>query len=131
MGGRGSSSGVSVKGNEYGSQYHTLLQSGNIKFVEKNTRNSETLMETMTKGRVYVTVGGDDLLSVTYFNTANKRTKTIDLEHEHKGMKPHTHHGYFHAENDSRKGASWLTPEEKRMVARIEKIWYNHKRKSK
>lgn len=88
-------------------------------------------METMTKGRVYVSVGSDDLLSVTYFDKANKRTKTIDLQHEHKGIKPHTHHGYFHNENDGPKGAAGLTAEEKKMVARIDKIWYNHKRKSK
>lgn len=49
MGGRGASSGMSDKGNEYGSQYHTVLESENIKFVSKNKRTSETLMETMTK----------------------------------------------------------------------------------
>ena len=61
-------------------------------------------METMTKGRVYVTVGGDELLQVIYFDTKNKRTKTIDLSHPHFGEKPHVHHGYFHNENDSVKG---------------------------
>lgn len=131
MGGRGSSSGVSSSGNQYGSQYKTLLKSGNIAFISKNSRNSETLMETMTKGRVYVTVGGDELQSITYFDNKNKRTKSINLNHIHKGMQPHTHHGYFHNENDGLKGASQLTSEEKKMVERIEKIWYNHKRKSK
>lgn len=48
---------MSVKGRKYGSQYHTVLADGNIKFVEKNDRTSESLMETMTKGRVYVEVG--------------------------------------------------------------------------
>ena len=76
MGGRGASSGISDKGNPYGSQYHTVYQDGNIKFVKKNNRDSETLMETMTKGRVYVTVGGDDLLSITYFDKENKRNKS-------------------------------------------------------
>jgi len=129
MGGRGASSGVSAGGNKYGSQYNTILESGNIAFVAKNTRNSETLMETMTKGRVYVSVGGDELQSVTYFDKQNKRVKTIDLNHPHKGMQPHTHHGYFHNENDGPKGGARLTSEEKKMVARIQKIWYNRKRK--
>lgn len=53
MGGRGMSSGISEKGNAYGSQYSTLYQSGNIKYVTKSTRDSEPLMETMTEGRVY------------------------------------------------------------------------------
>lgn len=126
MGGRGASSGVSDKGNPYGTQYKTVLSSGNIKFVEKNSRNSEPLFETMTRGRVYVTVGGKDLLQITYHDNINKHAKTIDLKHIHGGMKPHTHHGYEHNEWDGPKGATNLTPKEKRMVARVQKIWYNH-----
>ena len=128
MGGRGASGGISTRGNKYGSQYHTLLQSGNIKFVTKNSRESENLMETMTKGRVYVTVGGEELQKITYFDNENKRAKTIDLNHLHKGEKPHAHHGYNHAENDSAKGAARLTPKEKRMVDRVEKLWQNRKK---
>lgn len=126
MGGRGASSGISDKGNKYGSQYHTILQDGNIKFVSKNERTSESLMETMTQGRVYVTVGGKDLLSIMYFDSVKKRVKSIDLDHEHKNMRPHTHHGYEHYENDGPKGATNLTIEEKKMVERVRKLWYNH-----
>ena len=129
MGGRGSSSGMSEKGNPYGSQYHALFESGNIKFVEKNDRHSESLLETMTKGRVYVLVGGDDTLQVVYFDTKNERRKTIDLSHDHNGENPHVHHGYYHNENDGPKGATKLTPKEKRMVARINKLWYDYKSK--
>ena len=87
MGGNGASSGFSVDKegkpkNKYGTQYHTILKSGNIKFVSKNDRNSESLLETMTSGRVYVTVGGKDLLQVVYFDAQNKRSKTIDLNAE-------------------------------------------------
>lgn len=126
MGGRGASSGISDKGNSYGSQYHTVLKSGNIKFVEANDRHSESLFETQTKGRVYATVGGNDLLKITYYDRRNKREKQIDLNHVHKGMKPHAHHGYNHNENDGAKGASKLTTEEKKMVERVKQIWYNH-----
>lgn len=122
---------MSDKGNPYGSQYHTILQDGNIKFVQKNNRESETMMETMTPGRVYVTVGGADLLSIIYFDTENKRTKAIDLNHTHKGMKPHTHHGYEHNENDSVKGAANLTTKEKEMVERVKKLWYDYLQKQK
>lgn len=131
MGGRGAASGLSTNKNgnpknKYGTQYHTLLKSGNIKFVSKNERISETLMETMTKGRVYVTVGGKELLQVIYFDTQNKRTKMIDLTHPHRGMKPHVHHGYEHNENEGSKGASNLTTEEKQMLAKVRNLWYNH-----
>lgn len=126
MGGRGSASGISAGGKPYGSQYHTLFQSGNIKFVKKNDRTSENLMETQTRGRVYVTVGGNELQNIIYFDRENKRNKVINLNHPHKGEQPHVHHGYFHYENDSPKGFSRLNDKEKRMVARIRKLWYNH-----
>ena len=68
MGGRGASSGTSKAGNPYGSQYHAVMTVGNVKFVSKNTRQSEPLMETMTKGRVYAHVEGDDVKSIVYFD---------------------------------------------------------------
>lgn len=130
MGGRGASSGRSENSNKYGSQYHTVLQDGNIKFVTKNFRNAESLMETMTDGRVYVTVGGKDLLQIIYFDTASKRNRTIDLSHPHKGKKPHVHHGYEHNEIDIKNGvkggATGLSIKERKMVDKVTKLWYNH-----
>ena len=56
MGGRGPSSGVSNKGKPYGTEYRTVYQEGNIKFIESNDKNTKIPMETMTKGRVYVVI---------------------------------------------------------------------------
>ncbi|MDE6784123.1 MAG: hypothetical protein K2J26_01915 [Ruminococcus sp.] len=126
MGGRGSSSGISDKGKPYGTEYTTLYKSGNIKFIKKNEGSSTAPMETMTRGRVYVTVDNKgDLKAITYHDNLNKRNRQIDLDKPHRGMKPHTHHGYIHNENDSEKGAANLTTEERQMVDRITKIWYN------
>ncbi len=127
MGGRGASSGVSERGSKYGTQYHTVLKSGNIKFVEQNDRHGEPLFETMTRGRVYVKVGGKDLLQIIYFDNENKRSKKIDLKPPaHNGKLPHTHHGYEHAENDGPSGGTGLTPKEKQMVDRVKILWQNH-----
>lgn len=126
MGGRGSSSGTSIKRNKYGSQYHTLFQSGNIKFVEANSRNVESLHETMTKNRVYVRVGSDNIIQILYYDSENKRKKTIDLKHNHNGMKPHVHHGYEHNEYDNEKGATRLTDKERKMVDKVYKLWDNY-----
>ena len=64
MGGRGSSSGVSVKGKAYGTEYTTLHESGNIKFVRYNdSKSSKTPIETMTNRRVYVTIDNRDNIS--------------------------------------------------------------------
>lgn len=128
MGGRGASSGTSEKGKKYGTEYSTIYQSGNIKFVKYNDSNSaKTPMETMTKGRVYVTVNNkDELSSITYYDDSGKRKKQIDLRHPHKKIKgKHTHHGYEHDE----KGTTKLDNKEKRMVERVEKIWLNRNRK--
>ncbi len=129
MGGRGASSGISDKGKPYGSEYTTVLQSGNIKFVKTNSGSATAPMETMTKGRVYVTVNPEKNApaTITYYDKQNKRFKQIDLTHKHKDMKPHTHHGYFHNENDSKKGAARLNDDEKKMVDRINTLWYNSK----
>lgn len=131
MGGRGSSSGISDKGKKYGTEYTTLYKSGNIKFVKYNdSKAAKAPMETMTKGRVYVTVDGqNNLKAITYYDTENKRSKQIDLDKSHQGMQPHTHHGYFHNENDSPKGAAKLTTEERKMVDRVKELWYNRNNK--
>lgn len=128
MGGRGASSGVSAKGKAYGTEYSTVLKSGNIKFVVVNEGLNNAPMETMTKGRVYVTVdkNKNEPKSITYYDKNNMRVKQIDLDKAHNSLMPHTHHGYLHNENDSFKGAAKLTTEEKKMVDRVKKIWYNH-----
>lgn len=127
MGGRGAGSGTSVRGKPYGSEYKTVCQSGNIKFVRYNEGKLATApMETMTRGRVYVTVNDNDTLKfISYYDAMNKRVKQIDLDRPHKGASPHTHHGYEHSENDSAKGFANLTTEEKKMVDRVKRIWYN------
>ena len=114
MGGRGASSGISKFGNPYGSQYHALLTVGNIKFVSKNVRQSEPLMETMTRGRVYAHVEGDDLKSIVYFDNDGRRSKQIDMDHAHLGVAPHAHDGYYHSEfrknlkNEERAMFDWV-----------------------
>ncbi len=127
MGGRGASSGISDKGRRYGTEYHTVLQDGNVKFVKSDSVGStKTPMETMKKGRVYVTVNDNNELSaITYYDNSGKRTKQIDLKKAHNGLKPHIHHGYIHNENDSKKGGAKLTPKEIAMVDRVNKLWYN------
>lgn len=126
MGGRGASSGISKSGKVYGTEYTTLYQAGNIKFVKLNSGNATPPMETMTKGRVYALVNDkNDVKSIIYYDKHNKRYKQIDLDHSHKidnkWISPHTHYGYFHDENGTKK----LTPNQKKIVDRIVKTWYN------
>lgn len=128
MGGRGAASGASKSGRKYGTEFTSFYQSGNIKFVRYNdSKSAKTPQETMTKGRVYVTVNSkNELKAITYYDKDNKRFKQVDLDKPHDGMKPHTHHGYNHNENDGVKGAANPTSEERIMVDRVIKMWYNH-----
>lgn len=128
MGGRGASSGRSAKGKAYGTEYSTVYQSGNIKFIRKNDNSSiNTPMETMTNGRVYVTLGKNNKpKSFTYYDKNNKRMKQVDIvgrEHKVNGeyIIPHTHKGYLHDE----KGTRNLSSKESKMLERIKKTWDN------
>lgn len=124
MGGRGSSSGISVSGKVYGSEYKSLVTYGNIKFVVPTEKNTTAPMETMTKNRVYVTLDKDgNPKCISYYDKDNKRKKQIDLDKPHRGMLPHAHHGYNHNENDNAKGATNLTLQEKSLVSLVNKVW--------
>lgn len=124
MGGRGASSGISKDGNKYGTQYHTVLQDGNIKFVNKVKRQSETLMETMTEGRVYVEVGGKDLLRIVFFDENNKRNHVI--ERDKRTGEWHAHSGYLHNE-DGIADHEPLNDDDKKILAKVKRLWHNHK----
>lgn len=126
MGGRGASSGISKKGHKYGTDYQTILKIGNIKFLKSINNKSEELLETMTKGRVYVLVNNrNQLKSIVYFDKNNKKVKSIDLDHKHDKKMPHTHYGYTHGE----KGTTRTTDVENSLIDKIKKIWYNKNNK--
>ena len=125
MGGRGASSGMSEKGNPYGSQYHTLLEHENIKFVANRIKNYEPLLETMSKGRTYVQVGGEDIVRVEFMDKDNKRYKVIEKDKKNKTW--HMHHGYFHTE-ESEKMHEPLSRQDKDFLDKISKIWHNRSR---
>ena len=126
MGGRGASSGISAKGKSYGSEYITLYQSGNIKFIRPTSGSTTPPMETMTKGRVYVTIDPKGRpKSVVYYDKHNKRYKQVYIDHVHfvdgKSTQPHTHKGYIHNE----KGDYIPSEKERNLVERVLKTWYN------
>lgn len=126
MGGRGASSGMSKgtknspDGNPYGSQYHTVYEYGDIKFVAKNDRQSEPLMETMTPGRIYVTIAAGEPDTITLFDEKNRRKRVIHLQDPHAD--PHSHKGYFHDEYDP---DTTLSDSDRELIAKVREIWHN------
>ncbi|WP_302175490.1 hypothetical protein [Limosilactobacillus ingluviei] len=127
MGSRGASSGVAKNGKKYGTEYRTLLQYGNIKFIRHNSPVSNPPMETMSKGRIYVVVNKEGKLkNIVHFDNNNLRSFQIDLDHAHKidgiPTKPHVHLGYYHNEKGDRK----ITKQEERLIELVKKIWDNN-----
>lgn len=126
MGGRGASSGMSDKGKPYGTEYKMLYQSGRIKFVAVNEGSSTAPLETMTRGRVYVTVNETKgtLKSISFYDRDNKRFRQIDLDHHHKidgkPVKPHVQAGYYHDGE-----ASKPTEKDQRLIDKVLKAWYS------
>lgn len=128
MGGRGAASGISRSGKAYGTEYETLLESGNIKFVRyRDSTSAKTPMETMTKGRVYVTVNhSGELKAITRYDRNNRRYKQIDLTgspHRVNGtaVLPHSHLGYYHAEH----GTNPVSARDRNLIDRVRRIWDN------
>lgn len=126
MGSRGAASGTGK--HPYGSEYKTILQDGNIKFVKYQLSGSATApIETQTRIRIYVTVNRLDVIKfISFYDKENKRYKTIDLNGQPhfidgKSEKEHTHYGYIHDEHGTKK----LSAKEKKLVDRVKSVWNN------
>lgn len=122
MGGRGSSSGIPDKGRKYGSQYHKVWEFENIKYVQRNPDAKEALMETRTPGRIYATVGGNDIIRITLFDSDNKRNKVI--EKDKRSGEWHVHNGYNHWEY-SEKRHNPLGSEDQKLLDKVNEAWKN------
>lgn len=81
-------------------------------------------METMTKGRIYVEVGGNDLLRIIPFDESTKRNHII--ERDKRSGEWHVHNGYFHAEHGTSQHEP-LNDIDKRLLEKVRKLWYDNK----
>lgn len=133
MGGRGASSGLALyrdrtgKFVEYGTEYKTVLQDGNVKFVQMRNPNDSVRVpeETRTKGRIYVTVGKrGELKCITRYDEDGRKCIQIDLTHAHTSggvrIQPHSHDTYNHAEGRP------LNKAEERLLKHILNVWRDH-----
>ena len=80
--------------------------------------------------------GVGEATMIHYFDNNNKRNKTIDLRHTHKGKKPHVHGGYYHTEypgvlsNKEKVGVKFFLLEE-RKNGRFPMLKFNQQNKRK
>lgn len=104
----------------YGTEFHTVHQVDNIKFIKANDNSNSSPRITQADDRIYVVVGDDNKLkNIVLFDEDKKRTRQIDLDHFHNGEKPHVHTGYNHD------GEGVMEQADSDLVDRIEKIWYD------
>lgn len=162
MGGRGASSGRRYQKDgreyDYGDEYASVHTAGNIKFVYNKQPSASVTApsETMTEGRVYVTLGrtidkntGVVTLGrpkyITFFDGERKRNLQFDIDgHLHTGKKgvpankkpgrknwnlqnSHSHKGYNH----DHKTLTLLTPEERSIAAKVLREWRKNVRNIK
>ena len=126
MGGRGAASGISDKGIQYGTEYHTILSVDNIKFVKKNRGSVNAPIETMSafKDRIYVTINNQDKIkAITLFDKTGKRNGEIHLD-RHNGIAPHIHLGYIgkHTEENT-----FPVTKHTKLLNKVLKYWKEYK----
>ncbi len=129
MGGRGASSGLGLYRDRhgrivaYGSEFRCILQFRRIKFVtiRDEVESPRVPLETRTPKRIYVLVGKrGQLKAISFYDSKGMKRLQLDLDHKHKGFKPHRHTGYDHGDGDDARAS------EKRLIALIAKIWRQH-----
>lgn len=116
------------QGKLYGTEYKSLAQFGNVKVVKRLKGGPTAPMETMTRGRVYATVDGEnDIKYITFHDSENERNLTIEVKGpQHHGLKtPHVHVGYEHDENGTRQP----NDKEIKLVERVLSLWERRRKK--
>lgn len=136
MGGRGAASGRGKR--KYGTEYRSVWEYDNIKFIRPNFGRENTPLETMPdkirkpNGRVYVIIDKKNRPHAISFydDETGKRSMTLDFSgHNHPVSndlilgKNHVHHGYEHDEH----GTTEMTPAERKYTARILRLWRQHR----
>ena len=87
-------------------------------------------LETMTKGRIYVTIGSqDEVKYITFYDKNGRKNKQIDIKgkkHQINGVwtRTHTHLGYDEKHTD--KNTRFVSKGELKLIAKVLKEWYNH-----
>lgn len=136
MGGRGASSGSYSRGGvpyQYGDEYRTLYEEGNIKFVaidDRHSPNRKTAapLETRTAGRIYATVNRErgGMHSISVMGDDGRVETQIDYQ-DHKGLGAHAHHWEHPSGNPMRGGAEPMNERERRLYNRVNEIYRKHK----
>ena len=103
---------------EGGQQYQSIGMSGEVKVLIQTKGGVKAPEFSHTPNRVYAVVQDGKLKHIAYYDDKHKQAISIDLLHEHKGVKPHRHEYMSHNKNDP---GIPPTPAEMALIRRIKK----------
>lgn len=103
---------------EGGQQYQSIGMSGEVKVLIQTKGGVNAPEFSHTPNRVYAVIQDGKLKHIAYYDDKHKQAVSIDLLHEHKGVKPHRHEYMSHNKNDP---GIPLTPAEMALIRRIKK----------
>lgn len=103
---------------EGGQQYQSIDMSGEVKVLIQTKGGVKAPEFSHTPNRVYAVVQDGKLKHIAYYDDKHKQAVSIDLLHEHKGVKPHRHEYMSHNKNDP---GIPPTPAEMALIRRIKK----------
>lgn len=131
MGSNGAASGIDPyigrggKPTTYGSEFTTVHQSGNIKFIHVTDLSEEPRppLDTRSPDRVYGVLDKKGRVAyIVSYDQQGHRDRQIDLLHTHEGMMPHTHTGYYHNPGQA------LSDADSKLIQRVTEAWSQFKK---
>lgn len=88
-----------VLGGQHYKSLGTLSSNPNVKIIVQDSNNVKAPEFSHTAGRVYAIVKDGVLKHLTYYDQNHKQDVSIDLAHEHNGVRPHRHVHLKHGKN--------------------------------
>lgn len=85
---------------EGGQVYQSIGMFGKVKVLIQTKGSVKAPEFSHTPNRIYAIVQDGRLKHVAYYDGKHKQAVSIDLLHEHKGIKPHRHEYMSHNRND-------------------------------
>ena len=77
-----------------------LSTNSNVKVIIQDSNAVKAPEYSHTANRIYAVVKNGELKHLAYYDSAHMQAVSIDLAHEHKGVKPHRHVYLSHHKND-------------------------------
>lgn len=110
-----------VDGGQHYNSIGCLSSDSNVKVIIQDSNNVKAPEYSHTENRIYAVVKNGELKHLAYYDESHKQSVSIDLSHEHKGVKPHRHIYLCHDKNAP---GTLPTAEETALIKKIKKEFH-------